>query len=57
MYVDQLATMKERELETLYVDHNHLMEFNAVGIVAEHGVVLGNTIYIYNNIIYIIPYI
>ena len=29
VYVDQLATMKERELETLYVNYNHLMECNA----------------------------
>lgn len=30
IYVDQLTTMKEREIETLYVNYGHLVEFNAV---------------------------
>jgi DNA replication licensing factor MCM6 len=29
LYVDQLATMKEREIETLFVSYQHLVEFNA----------------------------
>ena len=32
VYVEQLATMKEREIETLFVNYQHLMEFNAVRI-------------------------
>lgn len=30
VYVEQLSTMKEREIETLFVNYHHLMEFNAV---------------------------
>jgi hypothetical protein len=30
VYVEQLSTMKEREIETLYVSYQHLVEFNAV---------------------------
>lgn len=30
VYVDQLATMKERELNTLYVDYRHLEDYDAV---------------------------
>lgn len=29
LYVDQLSTMKEREIETLFVSYQHLVEFNA----------------------------
>ena len=29
LYVDQLTTMKEREIETLFVSYQHLVEFNA----------------------------
>lgn len=32
VYVDQLATMKERELNTLYIDFNHLEDYDAVSI-------------------------
>jgi hypothetical protein len=30
VYINQLATMKERELKTLYVNFEHLVEFNQV---------------------------